>query len=83
MTGDIMLKGAPTANLHPATKLYVDSAVSGVPVADLTPYLKKDGTVAMTGTLNLGTNKIQNLTTGTLTTDSVNLGYVQGEVSSL
>lgn len=59
-----------------ATKAYVDSAVSGVPVADLTPYVKKDGSTTMTATFNMGSNKIQNLTTGTLSTDSVNLGYV-------
>jgi len=32
----------------------------------------------MTAALNMGTNKISNLTTGTLTTDSVNKGYVDG-----
>ncbi|MBI3654093.1 MAG: hypothetical protein HY231_23935 [Acidobacteria bacterium] len=30
MTGALTLAGAPTANLHAATKLYVDSAVAGV-----------------------------------------------------
>lgn len=30
MTGDLTLAGGPTANLHAATKLYVDTAVSGV-----------------------------------------------------
>ena len=52
MTGDIILKGAPTQNLHPASKLYVDSAVSGVPTPDLNPYLQKAGGT-MTGALVL------------------------------
>ena len=30
MTGDIILSAAPTNDLHPATKLYVDNAVSGI-----------------------------------------------------
>ena len=34
MTGDIVLKGAPTANLHPATKLYTDNlAATKLPLA--------------------------------------------------
>jgi hypothetical protein len=41
--------------------------------------LKKDGTVAMTGALDMGTNKIINLTTGVNPTESVNKGYVDGE----
>ena len=39
MTGDIVLKGAPTQPLNPATKAYVDSVFSGVPSPDLNPYL--------------------------------------------
>ena len=39
-------------------KKYVDDN-SGSP--DLSDYLEKDGTVAMTGNLNLGSNKIINL----------------------
>ena len=52
MIGDIVLKGAPTQNLHPATKLYVDSAISGVPSPDLNPYLQKAGGT-MTGPIVL------------------------------
>ena len=45
----------PTANYHPATKKYVDDALSGI---DLSPYLKKDGTVALTADWDAGSYKI-------------------------
>lgn len=45
---------------------------------DLTPYLKKDGSITMSGALNMGSNAIQGLNTGALTTSSVNRGYVDG-----
>ena len=72
MTGSLTLSGAPTSNLHAATKAYVDSAISGVGTGDF----KKDGTVAMTGALNMGTtNKIINLATPTLNTDASTKAY--------
>jgi len=64
-------------------KVYVDeeikTAIDDIPEPDLTPYVKKDGTVAMTAPLDMGTNKIINLTTGVNPTESVNKGYVDGE----
>jgi CBS domain-containing protein len=48
----------PTASDDAATKGYVDSAVGAV---DLTPYLKKDGTVTVTGDLNIGGKELQNV----------------------
>lgn len=60
MTGALTLSGAPTANLHAATKAYVDSAVESVDVSDqlknyaktsaLSAYVKKAGDT-MTGQL--------------------------------
>ena len=73
MTGALTLSGAPTSNLHAATKAYVDSAVSGAGTGDF----KKDGSVAMTGNLNMGTtNKIINLAAPTLNTDATTKTYV-------
>ena len=48
------------ANTDAATKKYVDDN-TGAP--DLSDYLEKDGTVAMTGDLNVGNNKIVGLAT--------------------
>ena len=42
---------------------------------DLSDYLEKDGTVAMTGNLNVGNNKIINLSKPTQDNDAVNKDY--------
>lgn len=46
------------------------------PPINLEPYLKKDGSVAMTGNLDMGTNKITNVGTPTATSDVTNKTYV-------
>jgi hypothetical protein len=69
----------PTQDAMLVNKAYVDEAIDDIPEPDLTPFLKKDGTVAMTAPLDMGTNKIINLTTGVNPTESVNKGYVDGE----
>ena len=51
-----------------ATKKYVDDN-SGSP--DLSDYLEKDGTVAMTGDFNVGNNKIINLSKPTQDNEAV------------
>ena len=43
---------------------------------DLSDYLEKDGTVTMTGNLNVGNNKIINLSKPTQDSDAVNKDYV-------
>ena len=48
--------GAPSANTDAATKKYVDDNSSG-PI-DTSVFLKKDGTVAMTGNLDMNNNNI-------------------------
>jgi hypothetical protein len=83
MTGAIVLSGAPTLDLQASTKKYVDDKVAAIPSTDVTPYLKKDGTVTMTGALNLGSNKIQGLINGVLSTDAVTKGYIDGADSVL
>ena len=55
------------------TKKYVDDN-SAAP--DLSDYLEKDGTVAMTGNLNLNKNKIVGLATPTSNTDAATKKYV-------
>ena len=54
-------------------KKYVDDN-TGAP--DLSDYLEKDGTVAMTGNLNLNNNKIVGLATPTSNTDAATKKYV-------
>lgn len=51
------------------------SAAEGI---DLAPYVKHDGTVAMTGDLNLGSKKIINVATPDDATDAATKGYIDG-----
>ena len=82
MTGDLNMGNrkitglfAPTSSTDAATKHYVDGKVSSSS-PDLSDYLEKDGTVAMTGSLKMGNNKIVGLATPTANTDAATKKYV-------
>ena len=83
MTGNLILNGDPTNNLQAVTKQYVD--VLGGTVNDILdgtealPYLPDNGGT-LTGSLNMGNNKITMGATPTATTDVTNKGYVDGVV---
>ena len=51
---------APTQNNDASNKKYVDDTVAANKV-DVSPYFKKDDTVAMTGNINMNNNRIYNL----------------------
>ena len=82
----IIKLGAPTANDDAATKKYVDditsSGGSSGSSLDLSNYLKKDGSVAMTGPLKMGTpspknyNQIKFLEEPTNSHNAATKGYV-------
>ena len=55
----------PTSDTDAANKKYVGDSIPG-----LSSYLKKDGTIPMTGDLNVGGHKITNLSTLTSNNDS-------------
>ena len=85
MTGNLNLGNkkivglaTPTSNTDAATKKYVDDNSGGSP--DLSDYLEKDGTVAMTGNLNLGNNKIDNLSDPTTDQEAANRGWVRKQI---
>ena len=62
-------------------KAYVDQKVSQAGGSvDLTPYLKRDGTVSVTGDFDFGDNKITKVGNGTQSTDVVNKGYIDTEL---
>ena len=62
-------------------KSYVDQKVSQAGGSvDLTPYLKRDGTVSVTGNLNMSLNKIIDCGQPTGTRDVTNKAYVDSEV---
>ena len=54
---------APATTAHEAVKKQqMDAAIAAIPFGgdvDLTPYLKKDGSVQMTGDLKLGNNQVR------------------------
>ena len=66
----------PDNNDHAANKKYVDDEIKKIPSPDLSTYLKKDGTVEMTGNLDMGNQQITNLGANIQNTyDVVNLGF--------
>ena len=71
----------PTNINDAANKKYVDDTLLLNNVA-MSNYLKKDGTVAMTGNLNLGSKKIVGLATPTTNTDASTKKYVDDTVAS-
>ena len=71
----------PVSNTDAATKKYVDDNSGGRP--DLSDYLEKDGTVAMTGNLNLNNNKIVNLSDPTTDKQAANRVWVRKQIDRL
>ena len=71
----------PTTNTDAATKKYVDDNTAAP--ADLSDYLEKDGTVAMTGNLNLNNNKIVKLSDPTADNQAANRGWVRKQIESI
>ena len=65
----------PTNTTDAATKKYVDDHISGSS-PDLSDYLEKDGSVTMTGNLNMGNKRIVGLAPPTASTDAVTRKYV-------
>ena len=78
----------PTFLTHATTKQYVDSSISTAVVGvagripDVSVFLKKDGSVTMTGNLNLGNKKIVGLATPTSNTDAATKKYVDDNAGS-
>jgi Coiled stalk of trimeric autotransporter adhesin len=48
-----------------------------------TSYVNKDGSVAFTGNVDAGGNKVVNVAVGTTTTDAVNFGQLQSAIQAL
>ena len=71
----------PTSLNDAANKKYVDDTLLLNNVA-MSNYLKKDGTVAMTGNLNLNNNKIVGLATPTSNIDAATKKYVDDNSGS-
>ena len=68
MTGDLTLAGAPTSNLHAATKKYVDDAVAGA-TGSVHKYSAKNGSITPSG--GVATWSISAATHGVATTGAL------------
>lgn len=64
-------------------KVAAGAAIDSSKLADGANFIKKDGTVAMTGDLNLGNQKVVSLGTPTASGDATNKSYVDGLISAL
>lgn len=71
----------PALSGDAATKGYVDNAIVNNG-ADLSVFLKKDGSVAMEGLLNLATRRVINLGNAVAQTDATNLQQVNGLIAA-
>ena len=60
-----------------------DAAIASSKLADGLNFLKKDGSVLMTGNFDLNSNKIINLATPTLSTDAATKQYVDDNSQGL
>ncbi len=63
--------------------LAAESALSGRATSIEGTYIKKDGTVAFTSTVNAGSNLIQNVATPSSDSDAANKSYVDTKIASL
>lgn len=59
------------------------AAIASSKLADGANWIKKDGSVAMTGALNMGSQLITNVTTPSASTDAATKGYVDTQIGNL
>lgn len=64
-------------------KVAAGAAIDSSKLADGANFIKKDGTVAMTGNLDFGNQKGTNLATPTANGDATNKSYVDGLIAAL
>ena len=71
---------APKFGYSAVNKNYVDGEISKIPGIDTSPFLKIDGSRAMTGILNMNTHKISNVVNPEFDTDAVNKQYLENKL---
>jgi hypothetical protein len=64
-------------------KIIAGAGIESSKLADGANFIKKDGTVAMTGNLDAGSQKIINLQTPSATGDAATKGYVDTQITSV
>ena len=78
-TEKIVNLALPNSDSDAVTKKYVDNNIKSVN-NKFPSYLKRDGSVSLTGDLNFGNNKITQVGNGSQSTDIVNKGYIDTEL---
>ena len=63
-----------------ANKKYVDDEVAKIPTPDLSSYMKKDGSTAMTGNLDMGDKQIKSVADPTNDTDATTKKYFEDKL---
>ena len=71
---------APKFGYSAVNKNYVDGEISKISGTDTSPFLKIDGSRAMTGILNMNTHKISNVVNPEFDTDVVNKQYLENKL---
>lgn len=64
------------------SKIQAGAAIATSKLADGANFIKKDGSIPMTGNLDLGNQKIVNLQTPSASTDAATKGYVDTQLAS-
>ena len=71
-----------SANNHLVTKKYVDDEIAKIPSGSgSSNFLKKDGSVAMTGDLNMNEQRVKNTLDPTDEQDTVNKRYLESQLT--
>ena len=71
-----------SANNHLVTKKYVDDEIAKIPSGSgASNFLKKDGSVAMTGDLNMNEQRVKNTLDPTDEQDTVNKRYLESQLT--
>ena len=76
----IEIPDTPKFGHSAVNKNYVDGEISKIPGTDTSPFLKIDGSRAMTGILNMNTHKISNVVNPKFDTDVVNKQYLENKL---
>ena len=70
----------PNIASQAANKKYVDDEIAKIPTPNLSTYLKKDGSVGMTGNLDMGNKQIKTVAKPTDDTDAVTKKYFEDKL---
>ena len=70
----------PTSNTQAVNKKYVDDEIAKIPAPNLSTYMKKDGSITMTGNLDMGNKQIKTVAKPTDDTDAVTKKYFEDKL---